>query len=248
MLSFDGIGAGLDVRTGAGGASEGSATGGTGGQIDNITGTADIALFKAGSGGPSTLGTGGLGGSIDAINLSAVGHFVRALKAGNGGDGAKAGGGGSVFKIKVTGDIGDFTSNFDVLDDTNGMGGIVAGEKGSGSGAATNGSITKVTAGRIAAMIAGTPASNAVDYANAVWKISGIIAGTIGADVNGDGKFDFIPGPNSINPGYDPSGDKHPADGDTAIDGMVLVRIGGVPPNAFSVNPLELLIVPTSLT
>jgi hypothetical protein len=196
-----------------------------------------MALFEAGTGGASASGTGGIGGSVNSISMTAVGQFVRALKAGNGGNGVRAGAGGNVSGVSVAGDIGDFTSDFGVSSDTAGMGGIVAGMRGTGAGAATNGSIANITADRIAAMLAGSPAANAVGYGNAVQKISGITASVIGADVNGDGIFSFTEG--GVDGTYQPDGAHHATDGDTALDGFVLVRSGGL--GKLPVAPLKLI-------
>jgi hypothetical protein len=162
---------------------------------------------------------------------------VRTVEAGNGGDGRLAGQGGSVHGIYVAGDIGDFSTDFDVTQQTAGMGGIVAGMAGTGAGLATNGSIVDVTAVGIAAMLAGTPAANAVGYGNGVYKIAGISAEVIGADVNQNGVFDFIPGGASDT--YTPDNAHDPLAGDTALDGFVLVRAEGLSP--LPVVPLKLI-------
>ncbi len=225
----------VNLFAGNGGDGGGKSSAGAGGAVANIIGAVNLALLKAGGGGNNANGTGGSGGSIHSIDLDPVAQFVRSLKAGNGGNGAKAGGGGSVTDVTVAGDIGDFTSDFDVVADTTGMGGIVAGEKGTGTGG-TNGSITHITADRIAAMIAGTPAANAVTAANAVQKISSIVANVIGADLNGNNTFDFTEGGSDAI--YQPP---ETTDGDTALDGLVIVRLSGN--GALPVVPLKLITI-----
>ena len=107
------------------------------------------------------------------------------------------------------------------------MGGIVAGFGGRVGGVidtTKNGSVTGVTADRIAAIVAGAANANALTTDNAVSKITGIKALVIGADLNGNGSFNFTDNP----------GGPHPAnglfllgDGDTALDGLVIVKTGG---------------------
>jgi hypothetical protein len=201
-----------------------------------------IAALDAGAGGSNTgAGTGGLGGSVSQIDITNVGQFVRDVKAGDGGDGKKAGGGGSVTHVTVAGDIGDFTSDFGMVSDTSGMGGISAGEKGAGAGSAVNGSITNITANRIAAMLAGAPAANGIVYNNAVQTIAKISAAVLGADVNGDGSFNFLPDSGS-NTTFQPDDSHDPTDGDIAVDGLVLVRAAGLI-GTFPVTPLKLITV-----
>jgi hypothetical protein len=234
---LSGINSDVILAGGQGGASARKGTGGVGGAVSSISGSAGIALFEAGAGGNSASGAGGMGGAVRAINLTTVGQFVRAVEAGDGGDGARAGAGGNVSAISVAGDIGDFTSNFGLTSDTTGMGGIMSGIKGTGAGTATNGSIVKVTADRIAAMLAGSPDANAVGYGNAVQSIAKITASVIGADVNGNGIFDFTEGGGDGT--YQPDDSHHPVDGDTALDGFVLVRAGGL--GKLPIAPLELI-------
>jgi hypothetical protein len=97
--------------------------------------------------------------------------------------------------VAVVGDIGNFTADFSTLEpgNTNEMGGLVAGQGGGqANGAATNavgnGSISDVTATRIAAIIAGE--SNGVGLSatlNAVASLSMIKANVIGDDIFHDG-------------------------------------------------------------
>jgi len=220
-LNLSAINSTLAVVGGAGGSSNSAARGGAGGTIDGVFGSVDAIRLAAGDAGNSPAGSGGTGGSIRNVAFDAVGRFVQALVAGNGGNGTTAGAGGSVAKISIPGDIGDFTKSFDVVSST-GMGGIVAGQKGNGTGKATNGSISTVFAERIATMIAGRPAANAIGYTNGVFKITNITTGVLGADVNNDGDFDFIDG--GLQAGYQPDDARTTLDGDTALDGLVVVR------------------------
>src|SRR5262249_3742921 len=119
----------------------------------------------------------------------------------------------------VAGDIGDFASAFTLIDPNAdaGMGGLIAGQAGTSgtAGAALNGSISQVTATRIAAIFAGRPATNNITAANAVQSLTGISAQVIGADADHDEVFDFTDaGVAGFNLG----------DGDLAIDGFVLVQ------------------------
>ena len=202
--------------------------GGDAGSISEIAGRIGTLVIEAGDGGRGIAGIGGKGGNVSFVNIARVGDFVRAIKAGNGGIGVgvPGGDGGTVANIFVAGDIGDFSSAFDVASFATGMGGIVAGQGGVGSGAipGANGSILNVNADRIAAMIAGRPAANALTAgnpmlpSNAVTMISGIVANVIGADINDNRAFDFTDaGPVGFNLG----------DGDTALDGLVVVKRGG---------------------
>ncbi len=214
---FGGINAQLDLHSGGGGSAGSKAAAGAGGTISGVSGAVGIGYIQAGSGGNnlSSIGAGGAGGSIQNVNITAVGQFVRMLRAGDGGLGKTGGAGGSVGGINVAGDIGDFAQNFDVVDE-NGMGGIVAGERGAGGGSTANGSIANVAAVRIATMIAGAPTASAVTYANEVFRITNISAAVIGADVNGNGVFDFTSVDNHLN--------FTPGTKDTAIDGFVIVQ------------------------
>ena len=220
--------ASLIAKSGAGGESQSSSRGGAGGAIDGVAGQIDAASFRAGAGGESANGTGGAGGNARNFAFDTVGRFVRVIAAGDGGKGITAGAGGSVSNVVIPGDIGDFTQAFDVLSDV-GQGGLVTGHRGEGGGKATNGSITSVTATRIASILAGTPANNAINYDNGVYKITKLAVSVLGADVDGDTNFDWIDAPNGIPGSYQPDKDNRPVDGDTAIDGLVVVRKGGFP-------------------
>ena len=122
------------------------------------------------------------------------------------------------------------------------MGGLLAGQGGSVAGivdAAKNGSILGVSATRIAAILAGAPGASALTADNAVKKITlGSGVTTIGADTGSAG-FSFtdnVSGPNPSN------GTFLLGDGDTAIDGLVIVKTGGFTPPA-GVTPLKLITV-----
>lgn len=220
------------VSGGASGTGAGS-KGGNGGAVSGLTGRVGTLILSAADGGIGVL-TGGKGGAVKNINLTQVDDFVRLIRAGDGGDGLTPGAGGSLSNIKVAGDIGDFASNFGI--DTNenlGMGGLIAGQAGATGGTVDvtkNGSISNITATRIAAILAGAPAANAINGSNAVVKISGLKnVTTVGADVGGDTAFDFTDaGPAGFNLG----------DGDTAIDGLVVVLTDGY---ESTVVPLKLI-------
>lgn len=205
--------------------------GGSGGAISKIAGKVGTLDILAPSGGSTAEGKGGTGGSISKVNLTTVTQFVHLLAAGNGGSGHLAGAGGSVSDIKVAGDIGNVTQTFGLTTADNVMGGLVAGQRGMGGGSAVNGSIAKVSAAKIAAILAGRPDASQLTEANAVTKISAITATAIGAETNLAGShseaggFTFndniVAGPNPGN------GTFLPGDGDTAIDGLVIVKLGG---------------------
>jgi hypothetical protein len=139
------------------------------------------------------------------------------IEAGNGGAGNAGGAGGSVSNVNVAGDIGDYTSAF-TFGLSSGMGGISAGVRGAGLGSASNGSVSGITADRIASIVAGGGFLNA----DAVYSLSGIHANSIGADLNNDGIFTFTPSPAPVHTGF------IAADGDVPIDGLVVVRAAGL--------------------
>lgn len=205
------------VRAAAGGS--GTAQGGNGGGISNVHGNVGSLRIDAGDGGGTgPNGKGGDGGPVTGVSINAVGKLVRWIIAGNGGNGGVLGGnGGSIAKVQVAGDIGDFASPFGLpgsLNSNSGMGGLITGQAGTG-GAALNGSISQVNVTRITAVYAGRPAANNITAANAVRSLTMINAQVIGADVNHNELFDFTDaGPAGFNLG----------DGDTAIDGFVLVK------------------------
>jgi hypothetical protein len=98
------------------------------------------------------------------------------------------------------------------------MGGISAGLRGAGLGTAANGSVSTITADRIASIVAGA----GYQHTNAVTAIVAIHTNSIGADLNGNGKFDFILSPTPPHALFDA------ADGDVPIDGLVVVKAGGL--------------------
>ena len=110
------------------------------------------------------------------------------------------------------------------------MGGLFAGMGGDGATDGLAGSITSVSAKRIAAILAvndDTEPDN-LSAANGVTQISGIKTGAIGADLDKDGIAD-----NSVGTVYQL--------GDTAVDGLVIVKASGLPPGGL--NPAPLLVL-----
>ena len=215
------------------------AVAGNGGAVTKISGSVGTLDILAPSGGIGGEGRGGTGGSISKVDISAVTNFVHLIAAGNGGTGGKASGaGGSVADVKVAGNIGNFSANFGLTTDSMTMGGLVAGQGGLG---AANGSITNVSATKIAAILAGRPLANAVGYGNAVTKLSKISASAIGADVNNSTTFDYTEGSGTT--GYQPDNNGTSTDGDTALDGLVLVKKNGGG-STLPVVPLKLIEIP----
>ena len=216
------------AKGGAGGIGAGSA-GGAGGSVSGISGKVGTLIVQA-LGGGSAGELGGQGGDVTKIALKQTTSFVRELRAGDGGNGTTPGRGGSISSVNVPGDIGDFTVAFesDPLAAA-GMGGLFAGQSPTPS---LNGSVTGITATRIAAILAGTPAANALGPENAVTKIAKIKATAIGADLD-PGGFDFT----------DHDGDMQVefGDTDTALDGLVIVLVGKA---TLPVVPLKLIEVP----
>jgi hypothetical protein len=100
------------------------------------------------------------------------------------------------------------------------------------------GSISKVKAQRIAAILAGHPTGSTLTAANAVTSISDISALVIGADVGDDQVFTFAEG-GTVVAGFQLSDNVADTD-DTALDGFVLVKTGGFTPPA-GVVPLKLI-------
>jgi hypothetical protein len=92
--------------------------------------------------------------------------------------------GGSINTVTVKGDIGNFLAEFDTADiGESGMGGLVAGQGGGATGVG-NGSITDVTATRIAAIVAGVSDGTGLSQtANAVATLSDINTKVLGADI-----------------------------------------------------------------
>jgi hypothetical protein len=167
-----------------------------------------------------------------------VGGFARVIAAGAGG-GASAGGtaglGGNIAHVKITGTgvIGDFTRDFSVMNGpSSGMGGLLAGQGGAVNGVFSidrNGSIASITATRIAAIIAGSGSAGVLTSFNAVQSISGLHASLVGADVDKDGVFDWNEG-GSVVPGFQLQ-DSGTDSNDKALDGLVIVKLGGVTGN-----------------
>lgn len=215
------------------GGSGAKAVGGTGGDVSGITGRVGLLVIDALAGGDSA-GKGGRGGNISGVNLTEVTTFVRQIRAGDGGSAPTPGRGGNISGITVPGDIGDFTALFDTDHKaTSGMGGLLAGQGGGGSGPIDpklNGTITGVSATRIAAILAGDCASGSLENDNAVSKISKITATTIGAEPVLTPGFDFT----------DNDGDMvfQLGDDDTALDGLVIVLAGK---STLPVTPLKLI-------
>jgi hypothetical protein len=230
---------------GAGGTGPASA-GGTGGAVSGIKGHVGTLVLIASNGG-SAEGTGGGGGSVSGIKLRDVDQFVRLIRGGDGGDGSNPGRGGNISGVSVAGDIGDFTSAFGITPGDAGMGGLIAGRSGAAAGVVDithNGSISGITAKRIAAILAGAPAANGLTRDNAVFKISGLRGvTTIGADLGTTpmgstteaGGFTFIDNAGPPNPA---NGMFQLGDGDTALDGLVIVLTGQF---HSSVDPLKLI-------
>ncbi len=247
----------LGNPTGGAGGTGPDSTGGKGGSVSGLSGELGNLVTIAQRGGSSDT-VGGAGGSVTGVNLKVVSQFVQLLAGGVGGDalaGGTAGRGGSVSNIKLpaTTAIGNFGAAFNVdpasTPDaaTPGMGGIVAGKAGFNGmdfDITLNGSVTNVTAQKIAAIIAGNvyntggvfdgTQANTLSTTNAVSRISGLKVQIIGADTAAPG-FTFTNNPAS------PSSDYELDQGDTAIDGLVIVLEGK---GTFPVEPLRKIEVP----
>ncbi len=241
-VTLDGFGSSFEIVAGGLGVAlaDNPLGGGSGGGVSKVSGVVGQLVVRAGNGLPSTLGAGGTGGSISNVNITAVGEFVRTLMAGSGGAGATRGGaGGSVSTATVAGDIGDFSDDFEMTaSGTTGQGGISVGQGGTGATPGLNGSVRSVTAHGIASIVAGRPAANAITAANAVFAISGVRAVVAGADTDADESFLFI---NAGPAGF------HLGDGDTALDGLVVVRAAGFQPirNPLTNDPVAPLDIET---
>jgi hypothetical protein len=247
----------LGNPTGGAGGTGLDSTGGKGGSVSGLSGELGVLVAIAQRGGSSD-SVGGAGGSVTGVNLKIVNQFVQLLAGGVGGDavaGGTAGRGGSVSNIKLpaTAAIGNFSAAFNV-DPANtpdamtpGMGGIVAGKAGLNGvdfDVTLNGSVTNVTAQKIAAIIAGNVYNpggvfdgtrfNTLSVTNAVSKISGLKVQVIGADTGAPG-FTFNNNPMS------PSSDYELDANDGAIDGLVIVLAAK---GKFPVPPLKLFEVP----
>lgn len=219
------VGSQIGIYTNSGGTSANTA-GADAGAISgvNITVTQSVEDINVDS------GNGGNGGNVGDSAFTATVALLHA-QAGDGGGSANAvgGKGGDVLRLKVAGDIGNFAQLFG--SDYTKMGGLIAGLGGSSSMDRVIGSIANITAKRIAAIYAGeqigTINSNAF-----VTSISNITASVIGADLDGDDTFDFS---DVGSPGFGLS------TGDTAIDGLVIVKTDGFDDDTVSATPLRVL-------
>ena len=225
-----------DDNTGGTGA---GSKGGNGGSLDGIKGSAATAAFLAQQGGGAA-GTGGNGGSISNVNFK-VSQFAHVISAGDGGSvaiGGNAGIGGSIDKVKITGSgvIGYFFEVFGLGgDDDSSMGGLTVGLGGAVNNifdATRNGSITNVTATKIAAILAGAKVGNTVAAFNAVKSITGLKVSLIGADVDGDRQFDWEED-TATTTGFQLNGAAGVKDtDDVPKDGLIIVKTGGYTPDA----------------
>jgi hypothetical protein len=202
--------------------------GGAGGNVESVTGRVGELTIIAGNSNSAYRGQDG--GSVRHVVLSEVSGFVRLIEAGSAGGEVIRGRGGSISGIVVPGDIGDFHSAFGLGNDgLTGMGGLVAGQGGTANKA---GSVSFVTANRIAAIFA-APAS---DGSMVVDSIHAVRAHEIGADTG-------LPGATSV-PGLRGYGDfTFDAQG-RFIDGPVIVRRDGFTAQSLSVLPLYLVLEP----
>ena len=243
-IALTGLHSTLNVTGGSGGS--GATSGGAGGLVENVTGKMDILRAIAGDGGDGTTstGNGGAGGDTQKINAT-VARFAQMLRGGAGGNaGASAIGGlgGSVKDSTIIGDIGNFGKGLDALGasqfgiGTAQMGGLFAGTGGTGGTPGAAGGIVNVTATRIAAILAvnqNTTASS-LTTANAVTQINNVHATVFGADNVNAGIYDFVDNVGTI--GF------VLGDGDTAIDGLIIVKSGGLI-TPITPAPLKLIIV-----
>jgi hypothetical protein len=117
------------------------------------------------------------------------------------------------------------------------QGGHAAGAGGDAVTDGAAGGIDFVTARRISAIFARDLnfATNDLTVRNAVSTLAHIVATQIGSDFDGDTFFDFTNngGANVFNLG----------DGDTAIDGLVIVKLAGFDDNTVTDNILKLVTV-----
>jgi hypothetical protein len=221
----------------AGGSTAAGGMAGHGGDLSHVTATVGSIRFEAPAGGSAPLGTGGAGGSIANVTASVTAGVVGAVEAGDGGDGTIPGTGGSISHFSTKGSIGYFSRaygfDYDESNPAAHMGGLAVGRGGAGPADTfgTAGSIDTVSALRIAAIVAGTGQS--LGYDNAVTSISNVHAAVIGADTHikglfRQGAFDFN-NPNSGTDGiFEPDAAHDPIDGDVPLDGLVLVKAGGL--------------------
>lgn len=109
------------------------------------------------------------------------------------------------------------------------MGGLIVGLGGAVGGVLDlnrNGSITSVTASRIAAILAGAESGHMISAFNAVKSITGLKANFIGADVDGDRQFDWTE--NTATTGFQLNSATGVTDtDDVPTDGLIIVKTGG---------------------
>jgi hypothetical protein len=214
--------------------------GGFGGGVRGVTGRVGHLSVIAGNAGSGIVG--GWGGNVYGVILSEVSGFVRLLQGGLGGAGvAVAGVGGSIARVYVPGDIGDFHSAWGTGSGglgPDGMGGLVAGQGGPRDAvfAGPAGRVSSVTANRIAAIYA---SQIGFDGEQAVASIARVQATEIGADTGLPGDFN-VPGLRGYGTyTYNTSGGH-----DTPVDGPVIVRASGYTAHSLSVVPLFLILAP----
>jgi hypothetical protein len=210
--------------------------------MHNITGKVGVLSVTAGFGGSGTP-NGGAGGDIDLVKVTPT-YFVQKLRAGVGGLGSGGtgigGAGGDVSNVTVIGDIGSFTHTFGMA--LNQMGGLFAGAGGSGFvSVGTAGSLLNITAKRVAAILAadGLTTASTLKTSNAVSTITNlVVSGAVTADTGivgtaTDGAFSFN---NAGAAGF------NLGDGDTAIDGLVIVKAAAAA--AIPASAIKIIVVP----
>jgi hypothetical protein len=223
--------ASAEIYSGYGGNGGTSGGGGAGGIITKVSGIIARGVIHAGNGGNATNSAGGAGGDV-MDNALTVTQFLHRVQAGNGGNSTNASGGlgGEITKLKISSDIGNFARTFG--SSNNDAGGLIAG-LGGNNNAAGNGSVSFVTAGRIAAIFAGFQSGNASNQ-SAVASIANITARVIGADLDGDEVFDFV---NAGTAGF------QLGTSDFAQDGLVIVFAGGLDEDTVKAAPLKVVTV-----
>lgn len=155
---------GTAVFTAGQGGNGATAAGGAGGGIATLVirdGASEFSVVAGDGGDAATKGAGGVGGSVTGFTSLEETLLVRNIVAGDGGNtaqGAKGANGGSVSTISVAGDVGLRTgADFGY----NSMGGIFAGNGGTGvTSGGTAGSVLGVSADFVASIVAGRDASN----------------------------------------------------------------------------------------
>ena len=227
------VGGNVNLNAGDGASASGSGDGGAGGALtkNSVIASANVEASITVTQGVEDINVdSGNGGNVGDSAFTATVALLHA-QAGDGGGSANAvgGKGGDVMRLKIAGDIGNFAQFFG--SDYTKMGGLIAGLGSSSSMDRVNGSIANITAKRIPAIYAGeqigTINSNAF-----VTSISNITASVIGADLDGDDTFDFS---DVGSPGFGLS------TGDTAIDGLVIVKTDGFDDDTVSATPLRVL-------